>query len=136
MAAGAAALIALSLAPGDRNKDWRSSVEEYTSLYTNETFSPLHPDAPLEAIELSAVGTRVGVNLTPEGVALPGLRFTGAFMLSYKGSPLTAIAMSMLKARLSCSALSPMKHLPLRCVRSGAASSRSLLGHAEDAAIW
>src|SRR4029077_14702498 len=48
--AGAAALIALSLAPGDGNKDWRSSVEEYTSLYTNETFSPLHPDAPLEAI--------------------------------------------------------------------------------------
>jgi anti-sigma factor RsiW len=92
LAAGEGALIALSLAPGDGNKDWRSAVEEYTSLYTNETFTPLHPDAPLEAIELSAVGTRVGVNRTPEGVALPGLRFTVAFMLSHKGSPLTAIA--------------------------------------------
>ena len=30
--------------------------------------------------------------LTPENVALPGLRFTVAFMLSYDGSPLGAIA--------------------------------------------
>jgi anti-sigma factor RsiW len=92
LAAGAGAWIALSLAPGEGKKDWRSAVEEYTNLYTNETFSPLHPDAPLQAIELSAVGARVGANLTPEGVALPGLRFTVAFMLSYKGSPLAAIA--------------------------------------------
>jgi anti-sigma factor RsiW len=91
-AAGAGAWIALSLAPGEGKKDWRSAVEEYTNLYTNETFSPLYPDARLEAIELNAVGTRVGANLTPEGVALPGLRFTVAFMLSYKGSPLAAIA--------------------------------------------
>jgi anti-sigma factor RsiW len=92
LAAGAGAWIAWSLAPGDGNKDWRSAFEEYTNLYTNETFSALHPDAPLEAIELNAVGARVGANLTPEGVALPGLRFTVAFMLSYKGSPLAAIA--------------------------------------------
>jgi len=82
----------MSLAPGEGKKDWRSAVEEYTNLYTNETFSPLHPDAPLQAIELSAVGARVGANLTPEGVELPGLRFTVAFMLSYKGSPLAAMA--------------------------------------------
>lgn len=92
LAAGAGAWIAMSLAPGEGKKDWRSAVEEYTNLYTNETFSPLHPDAPLQAIELSAVGARVGDNLTPEGVELPGLRFTVAFMLSYKGSPLAAIA--------------------------------------------
>ena len=59
LAAGAAALIALSLAPGDGNKDWRSSVEEYTSLYTNETFSPLQPDAPLEAIGRGTSAYRV-----------------------------------------------------------------------------
>ncbi len=34
----------------------------------------------------------VGANLTPENVALPGLRFTSAFMLSYGGSPLGVIA--------------------------------------------
>ena len=65
---------------------------DYAKLYTNETFSPLNPDRPLQAIELSAVGARVGAELTPDNVALPGLRFTVAFMLSYKGSPLGAIA--------------------------------------------
>jgi anti-sigma factor RsiW len=92
LAAAAGGWIASSLAPSAGKKDWRSAVEEYTNLYTNETFSPLHPDAPLEAIELRAVGARVGANLGPEDVALPGLRFTVAFMLSYNDSPLAAIA--------------------------------------------
>ena len=43
-----------------------------------------------EREELDAVG--VGAKLTPEIVALPDLRFTVAFMLSFKGSPLGAIA--------------------------------------------
>ncbi len=89
---GAAAWIALSVAPSGHEGDWHSAVEGYTNLYTNETFSPLHPDAALQAVELSAVGARVGAHLTPESVALPGLRFTVAFMLSYKSSPLAAIA--------------------------------------------
>jgi len=92
LGAGAAAWIALSVAPSGQQEDWRSAVEDYTNLYTNETFSPLHPDAALQAVELSAVGARVGAHLTPESVALPGLRFTVAFMLSYKNSPLAAIA--------------------------------------------
>jgi hypothetical protein len=72
--------------------DWRSAVAEYTHLYTNETFSPLNPDAALQAAELSLVGSKVGANLTPENVALPGLRFTTAFMLSHAGHPLAVIA--------------------------------------------
>ena len=90
VAAGAAAWIALSLArPAN---DWRSAVAKYVNLYTNETFSPLNPDASLEALELAAVGKRVGANLTPDNVALPGLRFTVAFMLSFDRAPLAAIA--------------------------------------------
>jgi anti-sigma factor RsiW len=92
LSAGAAAWIALSLARLGEPTDWLSAVVEYTNLFTQETFSPLHPDASLAAKELSAVGERVGANLTPESVALPGLRFTVAFMLSYKGSPLGVIA--------------------------------------------
>jgi anti-sigma factor RsiW len=92
LAAGLGAWIALSLAPRQEQQDWRSAVEEYTNLYTKETFSPLQPDASLEAVELAAVGAKVGAKLTPEALALPGLRFTVAFMLSYKGSPLGAIA--------------------------------------------
>jgi hypothetical protein len=92
LAAGAAAWVALSLGLLRERQDWRTAVVEYTNLYTNETFSPLNPDASLQAIELSALGARVGVNLTPESVALPGLRFTVAFMLSYNGAPLGVVA--------------------------------------------
>ena len=73
-------------------QDWRTAVTDYTNMYSNETFSPLKPDAQLQAIELSALGARTGVNLTPESVALPGLRFTVAFMLSYNGAPLGVVA--------------------------------------------
>ena len=73
-------------------EDWRSAVTDYTHLYSNETFSPLNPDAPRQAAELSAVRARVGGNLTPENVTLPGLRFTTAFMLSYDKHPLGVIA--------------------------------------------
>jgi anti-sigma factor RsiW len=90
VAAGAAAWIALGLA--GPASDWRSAVVQYVNLYTNETFSPLKPDASLEALELAAVGARVGAKLTPDDVALPGLRFTVAFMLAFDGWPLGAIA--------------------------------------------
>ncbi len=88
---GAAAWIA-SVAPRGEQEDWRAAVVQYTNLYTNETFSPLHPDAALQALELSAVGARVGARLTPDTVTLPGLRFTVAFMLAFDGSPLAVIA--------------------------------------------
>jgi len=91
VAAGVGAWLAL-ISTTSSNEDWRSAVADYTNLYTNETFSRLHPDASLEAIELDAVGQSVGAKLTPEIVALPDLRFTVAFMLSFKGSPLGAIA--------------------------------------------
>ena len=89
LAAGAAAW-AFGLL-GER-ENWRSAVAQYTDLYTNETFSPLKPDAALQGAELSAVRARVGGNLTPENVTLPGLRFTVAFMLSYEDHPLGVIA--------------------------------------------
>ena len=92
LAAGAAAWVALSLGLLRERQDWRTAVVEYTNLYTNETFDPLKPDATLQAKELSAVRARVGGNLTPENVALPGLRFTTAFMLSHAGHPLGVIA--------------------------------------------
>jgi anti-sigma factor RsiW len=92
LAAGAVVWVALSLGLLRERQDWRTAVTDYTNMYSNETFTPLKPDAQLQAIELSALGARLGANLTPENVALPGLRFTTAFMLTYKGSPLGVIA--------------------------------------------
>jgi anti-sigma factor RsiW len=90
--AGAAAWAASKFGLFGGREDWRTAVVEYTDLYTNETFSPLNPDAALQAAELSFVGGKVGANLTPENVSLPGLRFTVAFMLSHAGHPLAVIA--------------------------------------------
>jgi len=67
-------------------------MAEYTHLYTNQTFSPLKPDAVQQAAELNAVAVVVGANLTPEKATLPDLRFTSAFMLSYEGSPMGVLA--------------------------------------------
>ncbi len=92
LAAGAAAWAASAFGLFGGKEDWRTEVTEYTHLYTNETFSPLNPDAALQAAELSAIGAKVGANLTPQNVALPGLRFATAFMLSYGGRPLAVIA--------------------------------------------
>src|SRR6516164_7776267 len=85
LAAGTAAWIALSSGLLGERENWHTAVVEYTNLYTNETFSPLNPDAALQAKELSAVRARVGGDLTPENVSLPGLRFATAFMLSHGG---------------------------------------------------
>ena len=92
LAAGAGAWIALSVVPRGEEQDWISAVEEYTNLYTKDTFSSLNPDASLQAKELAAVGAKVGVRLAPESVSLQGLRFAAAFTLSHNGSPLGAVA--------------------------------------------
>ena len=52
----------------------------------------MNPDAALQAAELKQSAPRWAPSLTPENVALPGLRFTSAFMLSFGGSPLGVIA--------------------------------------------
>ena len=88
LASGAAIWAASTFGLFDGREDWRAAIAEYTHLYTNETFSPLKPDA----MQLKAVGAAVGANLTPENVALPDLRFTSAFMLSYGGSPMGVLA--------------------------------------------
>jgi anti-sigma factor RsiW len=92
LAAGVALWTASTLGLFDGREDWRTAIAEYTHLYTNETFSPLTPDSAQQAAELKAVGAMVGATLTPENVALPGLRFTWAFMLSYGGSPMGVLA--------------------------------------------
>jgi anti-sigma factor RsiW len=92
LAAGALAWAALSLGLLNEREDWRTAVFQYAALYTNESFASLNPDASLQALELKALSAQVGVELTPDKVALPGLRFATSFILSYDGSPLAEIA--------------------------------------------
>ena len=89
--AAAAGLAAYWLAARDED-DWRSAVVSYMDLYNKDTFDMPNPDASLQARELSAVGGKVGADLTPEKLALPGLTFKVAFTLAYEGSPLGEMA--------------------------------------------
>jgi anti-sigma factor RsiW len=91
LAAGTAGWVAFSGAPPEEREDWRSAVAEYMQLYTNETFALPNPDRDFQAKKLSVVAERVGANLTTESVALPGLRFESAYLLSYDGAPLAEI---------------------------------------------
>jgi anti-sigma factor RsiW len=92
LVAGAALWAVSSFGLFDGPEDWRTAIAEYAHLYTNETFSPLRPDATQQVAELQAVGATVGANLRPDNLVLPGLRFTYAFMLSYEGAPMGVIA--------------------------------------------
>jgi anti-sigma factor RsiW len=120
LAASAAAWVVLG-PTSEAKENWRSAVVGYTNLYTNETFPPLNPDPPLVAKELSAVGERVGADLTPNNVSLPGLRFKEAFMLSYEGSPLGAIAYVDQEGApvLFCIIANQAQDAPLRTERRG-----------------
>jgi anti-sigma factor RsiW len=91
LAAGVAGWLAFGF-PGSDDDDWRAAVVDYMKLYTNDTFAFVSPDRQAGAFELSAVGKKVGADLTPESVTLPGLDFKVAFNLAYDGKPLGEIA--------------------------------------------
>jgi anti-sigma factor RsiW len=92
VAAGVAGWLAFGLPRSGEDEDWRAAVVDYMKLYTNDTFAFISPDRPVEAFELSAVGKKVGADLTPDNVKMPGLDFKIAFNLSYDGAPLGEIA--------------------------------------------
>ena len=51
----------------DGRDDWRTAIAEYTrSLHGTRRSLRFNPDAAMQATELSAVGARVGADLTPE----------------------------------------------------------------------
>ncbi len=72
--------------------DWRQAVAEYLSLYTSETLAAIPDDAAMREQEIAAVGAKMGIGLTPQRVALPGLTFKRAQLLEYDRKPLGQIA--------------------------------------------
>jgi hypothetical protein len=84
--------VALNSVPHEEREDWRAAVVKYMELYTNETFAFDDVDPSIQAKKLRAIGDKVGTTLTPENVAIPGLRFQTAHILSYDGAPLGELA--------------------------------------------
>jgi anti-sigma factor RsiW len=69
----------------DHAEDWRQAVAEYMNLYTADTFSTAGESV---GAGLALVGAKVGLNLTPERVALAKLQLKGAQILDFHGDPL------------------------------------------------
>jgi anti-sigma factor RsiW len=86
--AGAALAAWLTLRSTADREDWTATVQAYMQLYTPETFAGLSPDPAQEAAIVEKVGRRLGVGVTPDELAVPGLAFKAAFVLAYEGKPL------------------------------------------------
>jgi anti-sigma factor RsiW len=71
---------------------WRAVVADYVALYTPETFALAPSDPEAYAPRLKIVGDRLGLDLAPEKVALPGLDLKGAILFEYDGKPLGQIS--------------------------------------------
>ena len=76
----------------EEHESWRQAVIEYMDLYTPDTFALANPDDAVQARQLHAVSAKVGVDLTPDKIALPGLRYRTALNLSYDANALGEIA--------------------------------------------
>ena len=124
LAAGATAWVALSSASHEDREDWRAAVVEYMDLYTNDTFAFDEIDPSIQAKKLKFIGDKVGTALTQDTVAVPGLRFKTAQMLSYDGAHWASSPMSTRKERRCCSASSPTEERMRRRARKGAATIR------------
>jgi anti-sigma factor RsiW len=80
------------LAKPDEGTEWRAVVAEYLELYTPDTLSAPAGDRAAQSAQLDQIGSKLGISLTPETVALPGADFRRAQLLEYDGKPLAQIA--------------------------------------------
>jgi anti-sigma factor RsiW len=91
LVAGIAAWGVLRFAPQEEREDWRTAVVEYMELYTSETFAFDDSNLSSQERRLSAIGEKLNVRFAPETLAISGLRFRTAQLLSYDGAPLAEI---------------------------------------------
>lgn len=80
------------LSKPDEDTEWRAVVAEYLSLYTADTLSAPAGDRAQQAAQLNEVGSKLGLSLAPEAVAMPGVEFKRAQILNYDSKPLAQIA--------------------------------------------
>ena len=72
--------------------NWRQAVAEYMGFMTADTLAVI-PDNPSElADELSAVGEKIAVDLTPDRLALPDAALKRAALYAFHGKPLAQLA--------------------------------------------
>ena len=97
-AAAAAALLVIglgagwALAPRGEAGHWHQAVADYQVLYTTETLAATPLPAEARASGLANASERIGLDLTEERLAVEGMTFQRAQVLSYQGAPLIQVA--------------------------------------------
>jgi anti-sigma factor RsiW len=71
---------------------WRQVVAEYQGLTTTETLAAIHEDAATVSEELSAIGTKLALDLSPDKLALPDAALKRAQLFEFRGRPLVQLA--------------------------------------------
>jgi anti-sigma factor RsiW len=84
--------VGASLSTKDESTEWRAVVAEYISLYTPETLAGPVPSKEVQTAQLARFDGSLGLQLSPEQVALPDVDFKRAQILQYDGKPLAQIA--------------------------------------------
>lgn len=77
--------------PGE-GEEWRAVVAEYIELYTPDTLSAPAGDRAAQVAQLNQVGSKLGLSLSPETIALLGADFRRAQVLEYDDKPLAQLA--------------------------------------------
>ena len=73
-------------------RNWMEAVAQYVSLFSEQTLAGMPADAASREAGLRRVSTALGINLSPEKLALPSLAFRGTQLLQLEGKPLAQIA--------------------------------------------
>jgi anti-sigma factor RsiW len=71
---------------GPSSEDWRRAVAEYMEMYSPETFRPQESAALRD--DLSALGSRLGLELDADALRVAGLELRRVEILQYEGAPL------------------------------------------------
>lgn len=71
--------------------NWRALVGDYMALYVPQTLDHLPTDEATQRAQLRSVDARLGLNLSPATLKLPGAEFKRAQLLEYDGVPIAQI---------------------------------------------
>ncbi len=71
----------------DAMNAWRQVIASQLALYTPQTLSLIGEGPPPPASELRQIGQQIGLDLTPERLALPNLQLKQARLLAFRGVP-------------------------------------------------
>ena len=71
---------------------WRQVVAEYQGLTTTETLAAIADDQPAMSQELSTIGAKLAIDLSPDKLVLPDATLKRAQLFQFRGRPLVQLA--------------------------------------------